>query len=77
MRVLNLTGPRVTAASVLLVAGMLCSQVIYAEFLDALLHAEVDYRGERAAQRRLKAARLPIRVSLDDFDFTLGHAAPT
>jgi DNA replication protein DnaC len=45
-------------------------QVSYTEFLDALLQAEVDYRGERAAQRRLKAARLPIRVCLDDFDYT-------
>ena len=30
--------------------------VSYTEFLDALLQAEADYRGERAAQRRLKAA---------------------
>ena len=45
-------------------------QVSYSEFLDALLQAEADYRGERAAQRRLKAARLPIRVCLDDFDYT-------
>ena len=42
--------------------------VSYTEFLDALLQAEADYRGERAAQRRLKAAKLPIRVCLDDFD---------
>jgi len=45
-------------------------QISYTEFLDALLQAEADYRGERAAQRRLKAAKLPIRVSLDDFDYT-------
>ena len=45
-------------------------QLSYSEFLDALLQAEADYRGERAAQRRLKAARLPIRVCLDDFDHT-------
>ena len=45
-------------------------QVSYSEFLDALLQAEADYRGERAAQRRLKAAKLPIRVCLDDFDYT-------
>ena len=44
-------------------------QVSYTEFLDALLQAEADYRGERAAQRRLKAAMLPIRVCLDDFDY--------
>ena len=45
-------------------------QVSYTEFLDSLLQAEADFRGERAAQRRLKAAKLPIRVSLDDFDYT-------
>ena len=45
-------------------------QVSYTEFLDALLQAEADYRGERAAQRRLKAAKLPVRVCLDDFDYT-------
>ena len=44
--------------------------VSYTEFLDALLQAEADYRGERAAQRRLKAAKLPIRVCLDDFDYS-------
>ena len=42
----------------------------YTEFLDALLQAELDERGARAASRRLKAARLPVRVSLDDFDYT-------
>ena len=45
-------------------------QLGYSEFLDALLQAEADYRGERVAQRRLKAAKLPTRVSLDDFDYT-------
>ncbi len=45
-------------------------QVSYTEFLDALLQAEADSRGERAAQRRLKAAKLPLRVSLEDFDYS-------
>ncbi len=45
-------------------------QLGFSEFLDALLQAEADYRGERASKRRLKAAKLPIRVSLDDFDFS-------
>ena len=45
-------------------------QVSYTEFVDGLLQAELDWRGERAAQRRLKAAKLPLRVSLDDFDYT-------
>lgn len=31
---------------------------------------EADSRGERAAKRRLKAAKLPLRVSLDDFDYS-------
>jgi len=45
-------------------------QVSYTEFLDALLQAEADSRGERAAKRRLKAAKLPLRVCLDDFDYS-------
>ncbi len=45
-------------------------QVSYSEFADALLQAELDWRSERSAQRRLKAAKLPIRVSLEDFDYT-------
>ena len=52
------------------VADATRDQCSYTEFLDALLQAEIDYRGERSAQRRLKAAKLPIRVSLDDFDYT-------
>ena len=52
------------------VADATADQVSYTEFLDTLLQAEADYRGERAALRRLKAAKLPIRVSLDDFDYT-------
>ena len=43
-------------------------QLGYSEFLDVLLQAEADYRGERVAQRRLKAAKLPARVSLDDYE---------
>jgi DNA replication protein DnaC len=52
------------------VADATRDQVSYTEFVDALLQAELDWRGERAAQRRLKAAKLPTRVSLDDFDYT-------
>ena len=37
-------------------------QSSYSEFLDALLQAEADYRGERAAQRRIKAAKFTLRV---------------
>jgi DNA replication protein DnaC len=53
-----------------IVADATRDQCSYTEFVDALLQAEADYRGERAAQRRLKAAKLPTRVSLDDFDYT-------
>ena len=53
-----------------IVADATRNQVSYTEFVDALLQAELDWRAERAAQRRLKAAKLPIRVSLDDFDYT-------
>jgi DNA replication protein DnaC len=52
------------------VAAATRDQIAYTEFLDAMLQAELDARTERAAVRRLKAAKLPIRVSLDDFDYT-------
>ncbi len=52
------------------IASATRDQISYTEFLDALLQAEVDHRGERSAQRRLKAAKLPVRVCLDDFDYT-------
>ncbi|MEY4763210.1 MAG: hypothetical protein RLZZ200_3067 [Pseudomonadota bacterium] len=45
-------------------------QIAYTEFLDAMLQAELEARTARIAARRLKAAKLPIRVSLDDFDHT-------
>jgi len=52
------------------VAAATRDQIAYTEFLDALLQAELDARAERASLRRLKAAKLPIRVTLDDFDYT-------
>jgi len=43
-------------------------QIGYTEFADRLLQAEIEHRREMSAKRRIKAARLPVRVSLDDFD---------
>jgi len=45
-------------------------QLGYTECIDALLQAESDHRRQRITQRRLKAAKLPQRISLDDFDLT-------
>lgn len=42
----------------------------YSEFLDVLLQAECDWRDERKATRRIKAAKFKIRANFEDFDFT-------
>jgi DNA replication protein DnaC len=40
------------------------------DFLDAMLQAESDFRGERKTKRRIKAAKFALRPSFEDFDFT-------
>ena len=40
------------------------------DFLDAILQAESDFRGERKTKRRIKAAKFALRPSFEDFDFT-------
>jgi DNA replication protein DnaC len=42
----------------------------YAEFLDALLGAEVSAMKERRLERRLRLAGFPHRKTLDQFDFS-------
>jgi DNA replication protein DnaC len=45
-------------------------QVSYQDFLEDLIQAEVAEKQQRAVDRRIKAARLPILKTLDQFDFT-------
>lgn len=40
------------------------------EFLERILAGELEHRGARAVERRLKEAHLPARKSLDTFDWT-------
>jgi hypothetical protein len=42
-------------------------------FLRALLDAEIASRSERATERRLRAARLPARKTLSQFDWRRAH----
>jgi len=46
----------------------------YTEFLDVVLQAELDFREERKASRRIKAAKFKIRASFEDFDFTANRS---
>lgn len=45
----------------------------YSEFLFNLLEAEVNSRDEKDLQKRLRAANLPPRHNLDEFDFNYSH----
>jgi DNA replication protein DnaC len=65
---MQLTG--MLAAFERIVADATREQIGYTDFLDAMLQAELDARTERAAARRLQAEKLPVRASLDDFDYT-------
>jgi DNA replication protein DnaC len=41
----------------------------YSEYLDTLLQSEFDWRENKRAQSRIKAAKFKIRPSFEDFDF--------
>ena len=45
-------------------------KISYSEFADILLQAEADYRQERKAVNRIKAAKFTVRPAFEDFDFT-------
>ena len=45
-------------------------QWTYETLLERALAAEVDGREQKASARRLKAARIPGKKTLDGFDFT-------
>ena len=49
-------------------------QSSYSELIDALLQAECDYRQERKAIYRIKAAQFTLRPSFEDFDFTASRS---
>lgn len=46
----------------------------YSEFLDVLLQAEADFRDDRRAKARIKASKLKIRASFEDFDFAANRS---
>jgi len=46
----------------------------YTEFVDVLLQAEADYREEKKAKNRIKASKLKIQASFEDFDFTANRS---
>src|SRR5688572_22064559 len=49
-------------------------QLGYSEFLDVLLQAESDCRAERKTRNRIKAARLSLRPTFEDFYFTASRS---
>src|SRR5260221_3456811 len=51
-------------------------QPTYDAFLRLALQAEVTGRAERAHARRLRAARLPARKTLESFDFRFQPSVP-
>jgi DNA replication protein DnaC len=48
----------------------------YADFLEKLLSAEIDARGERTRQTLLKLATLPAVKTLEQYDFNFASGAP-
>lgn len=46
----------------------------YSEFLFNLLESEVNSRDEKDLQKRLRAANLPPKHNLDEFDFNHSHS---
>jgi DNA replication protein DnaC len=50
------------------------SKASYTELCDTLLQAEADYRQERKATYRIKAAQFTLRPSFEDFDFTASRS---
>jgi DNA replication protein DnaC len=53
-----------------MLARALAEQWTYETFLERALAAELDGREQKAMARRLKAARIPCKKSLDGFDFS-------
>jgi DNA replication protein DnaC len=49
-------------------------QTGYSEFLDTPLQAEADYRQERKAGYRIKAAKFTLRPAFEDIDFTASRS---
>lgn len=51
-------------------------EVSFADFLEKLLTAEIDARGERTRQTLLKMATLPAVKTLEQYDFGFASGAP-
>jgi DNA replication protein DnaC len=45
------------------------NEITYLEFLNRLLMDESDFRRKRSEETRLKLSRLPMKKTLDEFDF--------
>jgi len=65
---LNLLHLEAALPQVLAQAGT--EQWTYEAFLERALAAEVDGREQKALARRLKSARIPVKKTLDGFDFS-------
>ena len=65
---LNLTHLEATLSQVLEAAQR--EQWTYETFLERALAAELEGREQKAIARRLKAARIPSKKTVDGFDFT-------
>ena len=68
MRSLNLSWCRENLDQTLKAASS--TDISYLEFLNGLLHGEINYREKRAEERRMKLAGFPFIKTIDDFDFT-------
>jgi DNA replication protein DnaC len=74
LKALGLTALGTTLPTVLEQARQ--QQPTYDAFLRLALQAEVSGRAERAHARRLRAARLPARKTLESFDFRFQPSVP-
>lgn len=68
LRRLSLTWTAANVHSELADAGRLSRT--HQEFLERLLNGEAEHRHARAVERRLHEARIPVRKSLESFDWT-------
>jgi len=71
---LNLGGIRELLEDIIRQAGE--EKISYADFALKLFKTEVDHRGKRDLERRIKVAKLPLNHDLDDYDFSVTNGLP-
>lgn len=71
---LNLGGIRELLEDIIRQAGE--EKISYADFALKLFKTEVDHRGKRDLERRIKIAKLPLNYDLDDYDFSFTNGLP-